>query len=163
MEMKGGVWRFPSFFVVPSLSFPFSHFLFGFGFCGLPFGVGSDCDSTISYLRSSSFTLGRHQSYEAVCICAVRAAAHKGNPVWSFSTVSGPFSAKIWLPSVGRCSCRDSSSDMARSVALPFFIRDRGRKEEVGLITLKRSVYLIEWLSWRLSPLLLCSGFSFFF
>ena len=110
----------------------FSHFLFGFGFCGLPFGVGSDCDSTISYLRSSSFTLGRHQSYEAVCICAVRAAAHKRNPVWSFSTVSGPFSAKIWPPSVGRCSCRDSSSDMARLVALPFFIRDRCRKEKLA-------------------------------
>ena len=34
-----GVWRFPSFFVAPSLSFPFSHFLFGFGFCGFPFRV----------------------------------------------------------------------------------------------------------------------------
>ena len=108
----------------------FSHFLFGFGFCGLPFGVGSDCDSTISYLRSSSFTLGRHQSYEAVCICAVRAAAHERNPVWSFSTVSGPFSAKIWPPSVGRCSCRDSSSDMARIVTVVLCPRSSPGEED---------------------------------
>ena len=129
--MKGGLVVIPLFLRCRFSLVPlFSHFLFGFGFCDLPFGVGSDRDSTISYLRSSSFTLGRHQSYEAVCICAVRAAAHEGNPVWSSSTVLGPFSAKIWPPSVGRCSCRDSSSDMARLEALPFFIRDRCRRPE---------------------------------
>ena len=45
-------------------------------------------------------------------ICAVHAAAHKGNPVWSFSAVSGPFSTKILPPSVtaGGCPYRDSLS-----------------------------------------------------
>ena len=38
-DERGGFWRLPSFFVVPSLSFPSSHFLLGFGFCGFPFRV----------------------------------------------------------------------------------------------------------------------------
>ena len=45
-----------------------------------------------------------------------------------FSTVSEPFSAKKMPPSVGRCSCRDSSSDMARLFALPFFSAIGARK-----------------------------------
>ena len=64
--------------------------------------------------------------------CAVSAAAHEGNPGWSFSMVSEPFSEKFGSPSVGRWSCRFPSSDMARLWAQPFFIRDRWRLKEVG-------------------------------
>ena len=64
--------------------------------------------------------------------CAVSAAAHEGNPGWSFSMVSEPFSERFGSPSVGRWPCRFPSSDMARLWAQPFFIRDRWRLKEVG-------------------------------
>ena len=53
-----------------------------------------------------------NQSPQLSSICAVNAAAHEGNPVWSFSMVSEQFSAKISPPSVGRRSCRECSSGM---------------------------------------------------
>ena len=67
-----------------------------------------------------------------VCVCAASADAHEGNPVWSFSMVSEPFSVKFYSPTDGRVSGRLPSSDMTRLLALPFLIRDRWRYKEVG-------------------------------
>ena len=98
-----------------------------------PKPAGSPCEIKAMLLTCSLRTCSSCAAKDS-CRFAVSAAAPGGNPVWSFSMVSEPFSEEFGsLPPLreGHVGTRRPTWLVYWLLARPFFIRDRWRLKEV--------------------------------